>query len=496
MRIEKEMKDQGYFWRPCTPDQKAPGTLVISDGGIVKLEVQEPLNGKFDNRFEDTTYWRKQINEPQSIIFQPKDFEPENRENTQRVIEQIEQRRKIEQIIGRVSGFFEHTVILNNCHYERITGAIGRAKSLIHAEIAFTSRHLNKANFDKVNYSESKINDIKSVNFSIEGIDEWVGISGIKTHRKSQEERYISYQRPTSIPIKLNNDMQLSIKFREIEKRVGTPVIKEAGIRQEIFFNLTSQKPRKLEEFTTIIDKITTFLCIFTCQIVPLNEVSIAPKRRPIYIYYQSKIYSKDRPRVHWSSTLFDFKTMGDDTKILINNWIEAYKEYERAFDLYFSTKIRSQMPLEDKFLALARGLEIYYRSTSDDKQIEQDRLDELIKLCKNQCNNKDEENFVERNLRNHNTLSLRRRIEKMIEPFEEIIGDKNTQEELARKIVKTRNDLTHKGTIPEKDLQKLYLKTESIFQFLLLQSVGLNQEQINNIVRWRPRLKRPFLDY
>ena len=496
MRIEKEMKGQGYFWRPCTPDQKAPGTLAISDGGIIKLEIQEPLNGKFDDRFEDTIYWRKQINEPQSIIFQPKDFEPENKENTQRVIQQIEQRRKIGQIIGRISGFFEHTVILNDCHYERITGAIGRAESLIHAEIAFTSRHFNKANFDKANYSESKINDIKSVNFSIEGISEWVGISGIKTHHKSQEERYISYQRPPSIPIKLNNDMQLSIKFREIENRAGTPVIKEAGIRQETFFNLTSQKPRKLEEFTGIIDKITIFLCIFTCQIVPLNEVSIAPKRRPIYVYYQSRIYSKDRPRVHWSSTLFNFRTMGDDTEILINNWIEAYEEYGRAFDLYFSTKIRSQMPLEDKFLALARSLEIYYRSTSDDKQIEQDRLNELIKFCKDQCTNEDEKNFVDRNLRNHNTLSLKQKIEKMIEPFEEIIGGKDAQEELAKQITQTRNKLTHAGTSPEKDLEKLYLKTESIFQFLLLQSIGFNQGQINHIVERCPRLKRPFFNY
>ena len=188
----------------------------------------------------------------------------------------------------------------------------------------------------------------------------------------------------------------------------------------------------------------------------------------------------------------------GDDTTILINKWIEAYKnkKYERAFDLYFSTKTRSQMPLEDKFLALARGLEIYYRSSSDDKKIETSRLSELIKLCKDQCNSEDEKNFVAQGLSNHNTLSLRRRIEKMIESFEEIIGDKNTQEELARKIVKTRNDLTHGGTSPEKDLEKLYLKAESIFQFLLLQSIDLSPEQINNIVRWHPRLKRPFFDY
>ena len=175
---------------------------------------------------------------------------------------------------------------------------------------------------------------------------------------------------------------------------------------------------------------------------------------------------------------------------------MKAYKEYERAFDLYFSTKTRSQMPLEDKFLALARGLEIYYRSSSDDKKIEKSRLNALIKLCKGQCNSEDEKKFVAQALRNYNTLGLSQKITKMIKPFEEIIGVQETQEELAKQIAQTRNKLTHAGTSPEKDLEKLYLKTESIFQFLILQSIGFNQEQINNIVWWHPRLKRPFLDY
>ena len=496
MRIEKEMKRQGYFWLPCTPNQKAPGTLSISEGGIVKLEIREPLNGKFDNRFEDTIHQRDSMFKPRHLMFDPRYKEDEQMTRLYEETKQrIEQHKKIEQIIGDIGG--QQIVILNNCYYETILGPIGEPVSQIHAGVAFVSRYFNKANFDKANYNENRISDIESVTFSIEGMNEWLGISGLKTYHKSPEQRSISYQRPTDIPIKLKNDMQLLIEFRENDIMAGTASARQvAGIRQKIRFKLISQKPRKLGEFTPIIDKITTFLCFFTCQTVSLNEISINPERHPINIYYQSRIYSKDRPRVHWSSTLLNFRTMRDDAEILINNWIGAYKEYERAFDLYFSTKIRSQMPLEDKFLALARGLEIYYRSTSDDKQIEQDRLNELIKFCKDQCNSEDEKNFVDRNLRNHNTLSLKKKIEKMIESFEEIIGGKDTQAELARKIVKTRNDLTHEGTSPEKDLEKLYLKTESIFQFLLLQSIGFNQGQINNIVESRPRLQRPFLDY
>ena len=495
MRVEEDIKKSGYFWRSCTPDQKAHGTLSISEGGIIELEIREPLSGKFDNRFEDTIYQRNSMFKPRHLMFDPRYKEDEQmtrlyEEDKQR----IEQHKKIEQIIGDVGG--KQTVILNNCYYEIILGPIGEPVSLIRARTAFVSRYFNKASFDKANYNENRISDIESVTFSIEGIDEWVGISGIKTYHESREKRSISYQRPKDIPIELNDDMELLIEFRETDIIAGIPVRQVAGIRQKTRFKLISQKPRKLEEFTPIIDKITTFLCFFTCQTVSLNEISINPERHPINIYYQSRIYSKDRPIIQPQNMLFRFQWIKDDTKILINNWMKAYKEYERAFDLYFSTKTRSQMPLEDKFLALARGLEIYYRSSSDDKKIEKSRLNALIKLCKGQCNSEDEKKFVAQALRNYNTLGLSQKITKMIKPFEEIIGVQETQEELAKQIAQTRNKLTHAGTSPEKDLEKLYLKTESIFQFLILQSIGFNQEQINNIVWWHPRLKRPFLDY
>ena len=44
MRIKEDFKKSGYFWLPFAPDKKLPGTLSISDGGIIDLEVVELLN--------------------------------------------------------------------------------------------------------------------------------------------------------------------------------------------------------------------------------------------------------------------------------------------------------------------------------------------------------------------------------------------------------------------------------------------------------------------
>ena len=49
MRIKEEIKRSGYFWLPSASEKKLPGTLTISDGGKIELEVV----GLFDETVED-----------------------------------------------------------------------------------------------------------------------------------------------------------------------------------------------------------------------------------------------------------------------------------------------------------------------------------------------------------------------------------------------------------------------------------------------------------
>ena len=63
MRIKREFKKHGYFWLPSAPDKKFPGTLSVSDGGIIDLEIVElfesvdsyDLDG--ERRFWDILNW-------------------------------------------------------------------------------------------------------------------------------------------------------------------------------------------------------------------------------------------------------------------------------------------------------------------------------------------------------------------------------------------------------------------------------------------------------
>ena len=194
MRIKEEFKKSGYFWLPSEPDEKLPGTLSISDGGHIELEVI----GRFENRVEALL----------NAELKPR-----------------------ERIVGHIEK--NECVTLDDCHYKTLPLSLmgGISKSLIHVGKVFTG----------VGYDEGESPVFNTLTFSVEGIDEWVGISGISFEPHFEESTAtISYQRPEDISINLDNGMRLLITFHWTPP--GAPIIKEAKISQKTYFKLISQE--------------------------------------------------------------------------------------------------------------------------------------------------------------------------------------------------------------------------------------------------------------
>jgi nitrogen fixation protein len=87
---------------------------------------------------------------------------------------------------------------------------------------------------------------LNTFRFSIEGIDEWVGLSGIKV--KSQIEKptvSITYSQPEDISLNLKNGMNLLITFYPALS--GYPNTTEAKITQKTYFKLVSEQERPLK---------------------------------------------------------------------------------------------------------------------------------------------------------------------------------------------------------------------------------------------------------
>lgn len=452
MRIKEEFKKSGYFWLPSAPDRKIPGTLIITDGGNIELEVV----GLFDESIEGLN---KALN---------------GKDELERIIGHIEKH-------GLVS--------LEDCFYKN--------KNISFGGISKSSVLVNKALLG-VAYDDKEIVLINTFKFSVEGIDEWVDISGIKVeHEFEKRTASITYSPPAEISINLNNGMKLLIIFSW--SRPGFPITTEAKISQKTYFKLVSEQERPLNDFISSAYKITTLLGFAIDRTVCLEQVSVTSnaicqnigenKTVPVSIslYYSSLPYTKNEPKIDRHRMLFRFGQIREDAERIINNWFDAYDVINPSLNLYFSTKTGAQKYLDGKFLALAQGLETYHRRTSNEKLMGDATFQKITEDLIKQCPEENQE-WLSGRLRHGNELNLGRRIKSIIEPFKELIGTSKARGKLIRAIVDTRNYLTHYDNSLEseaatgRDLWLLCLKMEAIFQLHILQVLGFTHAEAKSV--------------
>jgi len=454
LRIKEEFRKSGYFWLPSFPEKQIPGTLVITDGGDIELEVV----GLFHESPEGLT-------------------------------RALNGKEQFERIVGHIE---KHGLVtLENCFYKNSNIAFGG--------ISKSTIYVNKALIG-VAYDVGESILLNAFKFSVEGIDEWVGLSGIKIdHKFEHRTASITYTPPEEITFNLNNGMKLLITFSWTLP--GFSSTKEAKITQKAFFKLLSEKERPLNEFISSAYKITTLLGFAIDQTVCIDQVTVTSdeirqdigkgKTSPVQIslFYPSLPYTKIEPKVDWHRMLFRYGQIQDDAERIINNWFDAYDVIDPALNLYFSTKTGAHRYLDGKFLALAQGLETYHRRTSSEKLMDDAAFSELTENLISQCPPEHQE-WLSGRMRHGNELNLGKRIKRIVTPFKELIGNSKERNKLIRTIVDTRNYLTHYDeSLQHKaasghDLWVICLRMEAIFQLHLLQVMGFGDTEIHAVFK------------
>ena len=130
MRIKEEFKRYGYFCLPSAPRDKVPGTLSISDGGNIELEIFGPI--ATSNNY-------------------------------------------VKRIVGETER--DRFVTLDDCYFKTQEYSYDIEKAFLRVNRAFTG----------VGYDENEITHFNSLTFSVEGLDEWVGITGINVDFQLEE---------------------------------------------------------------------------------------------------------------------------------------------------------------------------------------------------------------------------------------------------------------------------------------------------------------------
>ena len=450
MRIEEEYIKTGYFWLPEQQEKKIPGILTIKDGGDIELEVV----GLFDESI-------KALNGEDDLC----------------------------RIIGHVEK--DGLVTLDNCFYTKKNisfGGISKSKVCV-------NRVLSGVAYDK----DEEVT-FNSLSFSVDCMDEWVGIRGINVQNDwDNRTATISYKPPENLVYSLDNGMQLEICFAYTLPWL--PNTTEAKITQRAYFKLNSKSLKSLRDFTEIAYKITNFMCFAVDATVALKNLTATTTEVqmeigkgkfspvPINVYYSSIHYSEKVPKKSRHQMLFNYGVIKDNTQSIINKWLNAYETLSPALDLYFSTKIGAQKYLDRKFLALAQGLETYHRRTSDEKLMDEVEFKSLVDTVKKNC---PEEKVVwlEDRLMHGNEINLGKRLKKIIEPFKEHLGTSKERSKLLRKIVDTRNYLTHYNeelkskSAEANELWSLCLKMEVIFQLHFLKVIGFSDDEIKNVIQ------------
>ena len=417
MRIKEQIKRDGIFWLPSSPERQVAGTLTISDGGNIKLELTESLDPDVQAQLGYT---------------HPNSLNP---------------------ILGHVEN--DGSVMISQCYPIEKKRSIAPGPLII-PKVIGADRILTRLSYD-----ENPNLLFNTFTFSVEGLDEWVDITGIEVDEQIENESLtISYNRPADILLNIHKDMELLITFAWTPP--GFPRTKRAEVRQKTFFKLISKDPCVLDDLISVAQKITAFLCFVMDEIVCLDSMSatsdsyrqeIADGRTaPIKIYCRSWPYAKDEPKINDDDILFKYKDRQTRAESIINKWIDNYEQITPALDLYFLTRARTLPSLDLQFLTLVQALEAFHRRTSGEN------------------------------------LSLGNRLERMTDPFDNFMCSEN-RPKLINKIVKTRNYLTHYNIKLEPEaakgiaLQFLCLKMNALFRLQFLKFIGFDEQEIADIV-------------
>ena len=455
MKIKEEIKKPGDFWLPTIPDRKVSGMLSVSAERGIELEILQPLEPNIEAIFS------------------------RNMSGFNRVVGHVQE-------IGYVT--------LDGCRYITRNRSMSQGILKVHSVLG-----VNRV-FTGVAYAENEVPRFNTFTFSIEGLEEWVALDAI-SYKQEEEIEIVAYKPTHSISFNLADGMQLEIMISVVRSSSLSP--REVKITQELDFKLVSNNDQELKEFLSVAQKLTHLLRFATNETVSLDSMSATSDNHvqkvgedimpiEINIYSQSGFYLKNPPQVHWEDMLFGFSDIQNDAEQVINKWIDSYKQYEDAFNLYFLAQLKLQPSNTTKFLTLAQCLEVYHRKTYDDKYMEDDEFRKLRKGLIKQVP-KSNRNWFGQRLNFAHELTLKDRIRKIVEPYEGFIGEENVSQ-LINYIVDSRHYYTHYN--PDLELkaakgQNLYilcLKMEMLFELCFLELMGFSQEKINSIqtLQWK----------
>lgn len=444
MKIKQPMKMLGEFWLEGSEDSKLAGVLSIANNGDISLEV---LRGFHDRKFMDNS----------NGFFN---------------------------ICGRVDGF--SIVKLFDCLYTNIRFSSFCPKSTkIIANYAFLSEE----------WVDIKNDELYSVRFKIDGLNSFFN-SNVNSNYTKNSEVSITYNQPQDIKFSISDNFDFEILNQvSINKtfRMGCNAITEY-----VSIRLTSKNNLKnFNDFASEIYKVTNFFSFIMQTPLSIEEVycSLDKNNEDVLniektrIVYHSSNFFDDFDNHDSRDPLFYFYQVKKDFGSYLPKWISSYNTIKPTLNLFFSIMYGKHIHWESKFLSLAQALESFHRRTSNEPLMSEENFNLLQSELKSVCPEKYLQ-WLEPKFLHGNEISFRKRIQRTIEPFEDIIISHKQKKKLIDLILNTRNYLTHYDeSLKDKRASGIQLinisqKVYLIIVINLLHLIGFSVEEIKEIIK------------
>lgn len=481
MRLSESIEKSGFFWLPEDGQNQVPGILRISNLGEVELEVF---------RYCDPTAHASETpplgNWPLFPVFGG------------------------DRNIKRILGIVENTLItLDECVYSN------KYKSMLTGGVS-TSTLFSRYAFLGTNYNAGEEVKFTKLTFALEGLDEWLSVSGFKIDPDFQEESglgvSIEFRTPEDIKIDLPGGFELSFTF-SASIAAGSNVT-QPGVSQKAYICLVAEDARPFGNFLDLMYRLHDFLCLATDRNMAIETmvgyssdrtIENAGKKYEvgIRVYCRSKRYPREKTEIHLPEMLLPYRTIDSRIESVLTKWLDYYEKHEHVFNLYFGTKSNDKAFLESRFLSLAQALEALHRGISNETRMPRTQFRELRDRILEIVPDGLQMELIQDQLSFANELTLRTRIKRLIAPVGCFWNDDQERKEFVSWVVDTRNYLTHfdkrlhAKAAKWEDLWRLYLKLEALLQLHFMLLIGLDLRFIKAIVNQNVSLRNKLeLEY
>ena len=392
MRLADPIEKHGFFWLPSHPENQFPGILCISNAGEITLRINYLITAVDSNLLHSGT---------------PIGKEPPR-------------------ILGQIDG---DPVTLVGCKaaedpFYPLRLAQGNVSaSIFHVGWAFIG----------ANYEEGEHITFTSVQFSVEGLSEWLSVSGFRLELERNSEKAdwrMDYRQPDDISIPLPDGIELTFSFSPSFALPSHGVSDiSSSITQNCHILLTSTESVPFVTFSSLVHKIHSFLCFAMNNIVATmsmtgyskDKIDKWERESPVKIYYQSQIHPQSKHNAYVPMT-FRYGDISENLVEILFRWIENYDNSEPAFDLYFASKTGAHKFLNAIFLSLIQGIETFHRRNCDRTLMGHGEFTELHEKIVESVPAPRRE-WIEARLKYANEISLRKRLKDLIEPFQDFLA-------------------------------------------------------------------------